>query len=31
VTTFGNWQRVVVSGASPEAGARILIHLNLKG
>jgi hypothetical protein len=31
VTTFGNWLRVVVSGASPEAGARILIHLNLKG
>jgi hypothetical protein len=31
VTTFGNWLRVVVTGASPEAGARILIHLNVKG
>ena len=31
VTTFGNWLRVVVTGASAEAGARILVHLNLKG
>lgn len=31
VTTFGNWLRVVVSGASADAGARVLIHLNLKG
>ncbi len=31
VAHFGNWLRVVVTGASPEAGARILIHLNVKG
>ena len=31
VTVFGNWLRLVVSGATPAAPARILIHLNLKG
>jgi hypothetical protein len=31
VTVFGNWLRLVVTGASPAAPARILIHLNLKG
>jgi hypothetical protein len=31
VTIFGNWLRVVVTGASAEAGARILVHVNLKG
>lgn len=31
VRTFGNWLRLTVTGASPEAGARILIHLSLKG
>ena len=31
ITTFGNWLRLTVTGASPEAGARILIHLSLKG
>lgn len=31
VTNFGNWLRVVVTGASADAGARILIHLNVKG
>lgn len=28
---FGNWVRVVVTGASPERPARILIHASLKG
>ena len=31
VMTFGNWLRVTVSGSTPEAGSRILIHVNLKG
>ena len=31
VTAFGNWLRVTVSGAAPDAGARILVHVNLKG
>jgi hypothetical protein len=31
ITVFGNWVRLVVSGATPAASARILIHLNLKG
>ena len=29
--TFGNWLRLTVTGATPDAGARILVHLNLKG
>ena len=29
--TFGNWLRLVVSGATPTEGARILVHVNLKG
>lgn len=31
LTTFGNWVRVAVRGASPAATARILIHINGKG
>ena len=31
LTVFGNWLRLSVTGAGPAAGARILIHLNLKG
>lgn len=31
LTTFGNWLRVTVTGASPESTARILIHVNGKG
>lgn len=31
LTLFGNWLRVVITGASAEAGARILVHVNLKG
>jgi hypothetical protein len=31
VTTFGNWLRVTVRGSTPEAGSRLLIHVNLKG
>ena len=31
LTRFGNWVRVTVAGASPEATARILIHVNGKG
>lgn len=31
LANFGNWLRLSVSGASREQGARILIHLNLKG
>ncbi len=31
VTTFGNWLRVVISGATTEHPARVLVHLNLKG
>ena len=31
VTTFGNWLRVTVRGSTPEAGARILIHVHLTG
>lgn len=28
---FGNWLRVVVTGATSEQPARVLVHLNLKG
>ena len=31
VTVFGNWLRLTVRGATPEAGSRILVHVNLKG
>ncbi|MBX3078198.1 MAG: hypothetical protein KDB18_10675 [Salinibacterium sp.] len=31
VTGFGNWLRVTVTGATPDATARLLIHVNLKG
>ncbi|GAA2080863.1 hypothetical protein GCM10009840_15580 [Pseudolysinimonas kribbensis] len=31
LTVFGNWLRLVVSGATEAAPARILIHLTLKG
>jgi len=31
LTVFGSWLRVVVTGARPEASARVLIHLSLKG
>lgn len=31
LTVFGNWLRLVVSGASPAATARILVHVNGKG
>lgn len=31
LSRFGNWLRVTVTGASPEATARILIHVNGKG
>ena len=31
LTCFGNWVRVVVTGATPEQPARVLIHANLKG
>ncbi|MGO1956305.1 DUF6385 domain-containing protein [Microbacterium sp.] len=31
LTTFGNWLRLVVSGASLDATARILVHVNGKG
>jgi hypothetical protein len=31
LTTFGNWLRLTITGATPASGARILIHLNLKG
>jgi hypothetical protein len=31
LTVFGNWLRVTVAGATPTAGARILVHVNLKG
>ncbi|GGD69333.1 DUF6385 domain-containing protein [Microbacterium murale] len=30
LSAFGNWLRVTVTGASPEAPARILIHVNGK-
>ena len=29
--TFGNWLRLTVTGATPTATARILIHVNGKG
>lgn len=28
---FGNWLRLRITGATPEARARVLVHLNLKG
>lgn len=31
VAQFGNWLRVVITGASSERPARVLVHLNLKG
>jgi hypothetical protein len=31
VANFGNWLRLTVTGTTAAAGARILIHLNLKG
>lgn len=31
MTVFGNWLRLSVSGATPDAAARILVHLNAKG
>ena len=31
VAQFGNWLRVVISGATSEQPARVLVHLNLKG
>lgn len=31
VAHFGNWLRLRVLGATPEAPARVLVHLNLKG
>jgi hypothetical protein len=31
LANFGNWLRLTVTGATDAAGARILIHLNLKG
>jgi len=31
LTRFGNWLRVTVTGASADATARILIHVNGKG
>ncbi len=31
IDRFGNWLRMRVLGATPDAGARVLIHLNLKG
>jgi hypothetical protein len=31
LANFGNWLRLTVTGATAAAGARILIHVNLKG
>jgi len=31
VAQFGNWLRVVITGATSEQPARVLVHLNLKG
>ena len=31
LTSFGNWIRVVVTGAMSESTARVLVRLNLKG
>ena len=31
IDRFGNWLRLSISGATPEASARVLVHLNLKG
>ncbi|GLI26436.1 hypothetical protein ARHIZOSPH14_06780 [Agromyces rhizosphaerae] len=31
LTTFGNWVRLRVEGASEDQPARILVHVNLKG
>ncbi|SDL65748.1 hypothetical protein [Tessaracoccus oleiagri] len=28
---FGNWLRLTIIGATAAAGARVLVHLNLKG
>lgn len=31
LTVFGNWVRLRITGASEQAPARVLVHLNLKG
>lgn len=31
LTTFGNWLRIAISGASESRPARVLVHLVLKG
>ena len=31
LANFGNWLRLTVTGATAASGARILIHVNLKG
>jgi hypothetical protein len=31
VTSFGNWLRVAITGATSEQPARVLVHVNLKG
>ncbi|GAA2385455.1 hypothetical protein [Dactylosporangium salmoneum] len=31
LTVFGNWMRLVITGATPEHTARVLVHVSLKG
>ncbi len=31
LTCFGNWVRLVITGATEERKARVLVHLSLKG
>jgi hypothetical protein len=31
LTVFGNWVRLVISGATAERTARVLVHVSLKG
>jgi hypothetical protein len=31
IVTFGNWIRLVITGASEQRSARVLVHLSLKG
>lgn len=31
LTLFGNWVRVVITGATAQRPARVLVHVNLKG
>lgn len=31
LTVFGNWVRLVITGASKERPARVLVHVSLKG